>query len=491
MTPTITTAERSQVKQVHAWLDKQMHERQINKVLHGFPSVRLWQEKNVPVRQFLTERRDRGEQKAGGLNLYVASPYCPKTDPERCGYCLFPIEVFTGMQQLDTYLTYLEREGDLYGDLFADDEISTIYFGGGTSNLYKAEHYPRLMGIVRKVFPKFREDAVITLEGLPQLFTRDKLKKIKECGVNRISMGAQQLNDDLNKLSGRPQTVKQVLQAIEWCQEMDLECNVDLIFGWPRQTVDRMTRELEQLLKTGIRHVTHYELNVGGQSDFALNHRHELPSEDENLLLYRASREMFESYGFRQLTVYDWEKPRPAAAEPLYQECIRGFDEFEMFGFGFAGVTEFPGTERHPGWAYMNAPSLKNYYGALDRGEFPIEYGFHFATEDRRLSGLFRNVQGMEADRNQYLAAYGVDMLEQYLPIWQALAEREWAAITDRSIRLIGDGVFYTPLIQTLLGSKRVEELKRSLISKTLPIHPSQSAPPLQRNTPSQRTPAR
>jgi oxygen-independent coproporphyrinogen III oxidase len=476
MTPAISQAERTQVKQVHAYLDKQMHERQINKVLHGFPSVRLWQERDLPVRQFLTERRDRGERKAGGLNLYVASPYCPKTDPERCGYCLFPIEVFTGMGQLETYLTYLEREGEMYADLFAGDEIATIYFGGGTSNLYRAEHYPRLMAIVRKVFPKFRDDAVVTLEGLPQLFTKDKLLRMKESGVNRVSMGAQQLNDDLNKLSGRPQTVKQVLQAIEWCQEMGLECNVDLIFGWPRQAAERLSRELEQLLKTGIRHVTHYELNVGGQSDFALNHRHELPSEDENLELYRASTEMFERYGFRQLTVYDWEKPRPSTSEPLYEECVRGFDEFEMFGWGFAGVTEFPGTEASPGWTYMNSPVLKNYYAAIDRGRFPVECGFHFAAEDRRLSGLFRNVQGMEADRKKYLAAYGIDLLEEYRPVWQALAEREWAVITDDRIRLTGDGVFYTPLIQTVLGSKRVEELKRSLISKALPIYPQLSA---------------
>jgi len=475
MTPSVSIdpAARARVKQVHAYLDKQMHERQVNKVLHGFPSVRLWQDKNVPIGTFLAERRDRGERKAGGLNLYVATPYCPKTDPERCGYCLFPIEVFSGMGQLETYLSYLEREGEMYAGLFADDEIATIYFGGGTSNLYKAEHYPRLLSIVRKVFPKFREDAVVTLEGLPQLFTKEKLTRMKESGVNRISMGAQQLNDDLNKLSGRQQTVKQVLQAIEWCQQMELECNVDLIFGWPRQTVDRMSRELEQLLKTGIRHVTHYELNVGGQSDFALNHRDELPTEDENLEMYRASKELFEKYGFRQLTPYDWEKPRPAAADALYQECIRGFDEFEMFGWGFAGVSEFPGTERSPGWAFMNPSVLKNYYGALDRGEFPVERGFNFAPQDRKLSGLFRNVQGMEADRKRYVAAYGVDVFEEYWPIWQALSEREWARITDDSITLIGDGVFYTPLIQGLLGATRVEEIKRSLIAKTLGTSPA------------------
>lgn len=468
----LSPADRARVKQVHAYLDKQMHERQVNKVLHGFPSVRLWQEKDVPIRQFLTDRRDRREQKAGGLSLYVATPYCPKTDPERCGYCLFPIEVFSGMGQLETYLTYLEREGKMYEGLFTEDQVSSIYFGGGTSNLYKAEHYPRLMSIVRKVFPTFRDDAVITLEGLPQLFTKDKLQRIKDCGMNRISMGAQQLNDDLNKLSGRQQTVKQVLQAIEWCQQMGLECNVDLIFGWPRQTADRMVRELELLIKTGIRHITHYELNVGGQSDFALNHRDELPSEDENLEMYRASKQLLESNGFRQLTVYDWEKPIPSASDALYQECIRGFDEFEMFGFGFAGVSEFPGTERTPGWSFMNSSVLKNYYDAIDRGEFPIERGFHLGLQDRKLSGLFRNLQGMDAERTRYQAAYGLDLFEEYRPIWQALVERGWALVTDERISLIGDGVFYIPLIQSLLGATRVEELKRSLIARTVGSSP-------------------
>src|SRR5947199_3476880 len=102
------------------------------------------------------------------------------------------------------------------------------------------------MAAVRKVFPRFKPNAVVTLEGIPQLFTREKLLRMKEGGVNRISMGAQQLNDELNKLSGRRQKPQHMLQAIEWCQELGLKCNVDLIFGWPRQTRELMVEGLEQ-----------------------------------------------------------------------------------------------------------------------------------------------------------------------------------------------------------------------------------------------------
>ena len=76
----------------------------------------------------------------------------------------------------------------------------------------------------------------VTLEGIPQTFTHTKLQAMKDCGVNRVSMGVQQLDDELIQASGRRQTSEQVFRTIEWCQTLDLPVSVDLIFGWPNQT---------------------------------------------------------------------------------------------------------------------------------------------------------------------------------------------------------------------------------------------------------------
>jgi oxygen-independent coproporphyrinogen-3 oxidase len=452
--------ETGLLEQARTYIETHRHERQVNKVLHGFPSPRLWQETAVPVGEMLTERRHMRPSQARSLQLYIATPYCLQTAPEKCGYCLFPVEVFTGMSQLERYLSYLELEGHMYQEFFEGEQITNLYFGGGTSNLYKAEQYPRLMEIVRQTFPRFAPNAIVTLEGIPQLFTREKLLRMKEGGVNRISMGAQQLNDELNQLSGRRQKPQHVFQAVEWCQELGLECNVDLIFGWPRQTRELMLEGLEQLVATGIRHITHYELNIGGASDFALNHRHELPSVEENRRMYHASKQYLESQGFRQLTPYDFEKPAAAAAgAPLYEECLRGFDCTDVWGWGYAGVSGFQGSPQSPGWMYVNYRTVDAYFAAIDRGQLPIERGFHFEQQDLRLATLYRNLQGMEADRANYLSTFGVDLVEEHRPIWKALEEVGWVEITPASIRLVGDGVFYTPMIQTLLGLRRTQEL--------------------------------
>ncbi|MBF8261294.1 MAG: putative Oxygen-independent coproporphyrinogen III oxidase (modular protein), partial [candidate division NC10 bacterium] len=110
------------------------------------------------------------------------------------------------------------------------------------------------------------------------------------------------------KLSGRKQKAKHVFQTLEWCQELGLRSSVDLIFGWPRQTIEQMLKDLDAIVRTGVRHITHYELNVAGRTDFARNHRDELPSIDQNLEMYRVSKQFLESHGYRQVTAYDWEK---------------------------------------------------------------------------------------------------------------------------------------------------------------------------------------
>lgn len=471
---------------LHDFIEKQRVRRQSNKVLHAHPSPLFWLERNVPVKEVMIERRMANAAIPKRLNVYVGTAYCLPTNPDRCGYCLFPSEVYQGQHQLDTFLQYLEREGRRYQPFFEDDQLATIYFGGGTANLYKADDYYRLMEIVRGVFPHITPGVEMTLEGIPQLFTREKLAAMKATGISRISIGVQQLDDEMIKLSGRKQKAKHAFQTLEWCEELGLRSSVDLIYGWPRQTIDLMLKDLEAIIRTGVRHITHYELNVAGRTAFARNHRDELPSIEQNLEMYRASKQFLESQGFRQVTTYDWEKP--AADLPgdlLFEENMRRFFTYDkdrgligndMWGWGFAGVSYFLGTPERPGWTYMNSLRVGEYFSRLDESRFPIERGFHYSEKDLRIAWLFQALQGISVDLNAYNKIFGLDLLEEFDDIWQALTERKWVEITDGKVTLVGDGVFYTPLIQSLLARERMEEMRHT---KSLLPRVQEDAPPL------------
>ena len=96
------------------YIVRQRHRRQSNKVLHGHPSPNFWLERDVPVTEVLERRRRAARDIPKALNVYVGSPYCLRTDPDRCGFCLFPSEVYEGKQQLDTYLEFLQTEAGMY-----------------------------------------------------------------------------------------------------------------------------------------------------------------------------------------------------------------------------------------------------------------------------------------------------------------------------------------------------------------------------------------
>ncbi|MGP9022924.1 coproporphyrinogen-III oxidase family protein [Streptomyces sp. BR1] len=448
---------------VNSYLDNHLGERQVNKIQHGFPSPRYWNELSVPLEELGEDRRRLRELHGkSAVFLYIGVPYCIKTEPGKCGYCLFPVEEFQGNAALENYYGYVEREAEMYREQMEGSVLAGAYFGGGTSNLYKAPVYHRIMDMVRSLFPEISEEADLTLEGIPQLFTREKMEAISDSGMNRISMGVQQINERLNSLSGRKQTTKHVIQSLEWARELGLSANVDLIFGWPQQTVDTLLEDLETLVSWDVYDITHYELNVGGPTDFALNRYHELPSTLANLELYRAGRDFLLERGYRQLSTYNFRRPGDPTARDFREGYTTRFDHLDTLGLGYAAITFFGNPALAPGrsWSFINHRSLPQYKAAVDNGRFPVERGFRHTPDDWLLMVLFRSLISTEISRTDYLAALGLDIYEKFATVWDALAERGYAEITPERIKLVGDGAFYAPMFSALIAEERYRELR-------------------------------
>ena len=122
-------------------------------------------------------------------------------------------------------------------------------------------------------------------------------------------------------------------------------------------------------------------------------------------------------------------------------------------------MSDFAGGNGNSGSTYLNYRHLQDYYAAIDKGEFPVERGFVRDAVDLRLHTIFGNIQSMRIDRQSYLRRFGVDVYEEHEPAWQAVLNRGWCRITEAAIELLGDGVYYTPLIQALLSQRRLDQL--------------------------------
>jgi len=187
--------------------------------------------------------------------LYVHVPFCRK----KCDYCnFFSAEVFSS-QLLD-----------LYGDVICDemkyrigfhgvDSFDTLYFGGGTPSLLNIE---KIKAIVSMAAPYLTNDAEVTMEINPEDVSREFLSYLKDCGINRVSMGLQSLNRDILKTIGRS-TTENLEEKLHVLQDFSgLKKSIDLICGIPGQTIEDIKADIDAVAKQSIGHISLYALSI-------------------------------------------------------------------------------------------------------------------------------------------------------------------------------------------------------------------------------------
>lgn len=448
-------------------IEKLKEKRITNKVLHGHPSPVFWNH-SISIEEFLIKRQNDLLVNPKDLVVYIALPFCMKTNPPDCGYCLFPHITYTNTDELKKYLKFLKLEGEVYRPFFHNDRISAVYFGGGTPNIYKEEYYKEILNLFALQFRGFNDDIEITFEGIPWLFTKNKLIELKKNGVNRISLGVQQLNSELLKKSGRIQDPAHVVNLINWCHELNLKVSADMIYGWPGQTVESLLKDLEILTSTRISHLTNYELNLAGRTDFSRNRRHELPGSGENLIMCLALKQFLEDHGYTQVSTNDFARTEENTSNIFrFEMSMRKFWDVgserkgnDMWGWGFGGISYFLGTPDDPGSVIMNTTDLTGYYRDISMHKPPIKRVYNYTREDIRIGWIFQALQNLQVERNTYRQLFGSDILDDHKPIWQALYRLGWMEITDHRMILVREGIYYTPLIQSLISAARLDEIR-------------------------------
>lgn len=181
-------------------------------------------------------------------SLYIGIPFCPST----CLYCSFtsyPIASYR--KKVEDYLAAVFKEIDFVSRAYKDRQLVSVYFGGGTPTSIEADQLKRLIEKVKESFD-FTHVREFTVEaGRPDSITREKLEVLLDCGVTRISINPQTMNDETLRLIGRAHSVQQTLDAYALAREVGHKnINMDMIVGLPGEDlshVERTLRQIEQL----------------------------------------------------------------------------------------------------------------------------------------------------------------------------------------------------------------------------------------------------
>ena len=158
------------------------------------------------------------------LELYVHIPFCVK----KCAYCDFLSAPASGRERT-AYVDALTREIRSRKNDYGDYRVSTIFLGGGTPSILAGDDTAR---IFRALYESFRisGNAEITMEVNPGTVSEEKAAAWKTCGVNRLSIGLQSVNDEELQMLGRIHTYREFLNTWKLVRREGFEnINIDLI----------------------------------------------------------------------------------------------------------------------------------------------------------------------------------------------------------------------------------------------------------------------
>jgi len=190
-----------------------------------------------------------------GIGLYVHIPFCAS----RCPYCDFATAPATTALR-SRYLDALRREIAREGHLLGRPRVRTLFLGGGTPSLLEPAEIVMLGDALRDAFVLRPRE--VTLEANPATLDRARLDAWLALGLTRLSLGAQSFDPRGLRALGRTHQPEDSAAAVGVARDAGLDLNLDLIFGWPGQTIAGWERDLETAVALNPDHISCYPLEL-------------------------------------------------------------------------------------------------------------------------------------------------------------------------------------------------------------------------------------
>lgn len=370
------------------------------------------------------------------VGVYLHVPFCAHI----CPYCDF--NTFAGQNNLiPRYVEALAREVRSYHDVLDGREIATIFFGGGTPSLLTPQQVGTLIGACRDASP-LAPDAEITLEANPNGIDADYLAALAQGGVNRLSIGVQTLAPRGLRTLGRLHGPQQAADALAAARAAGfVNVSLDLIFGWPGQTLAGWQDDLDRVLGGALAghvpdHLSLYSLIVEPgtpMADAVARGILVTPDDDATADLYEAAIARLAAAGWTHYEVANW-----AASPALESRHNRIYwRNGDYLGAG-AGSHGFLG-----GIRWMNHQLPATYCAAVEQGDPPrateedIEQ--RTAMGETMMLGLRLLDDGVSADA--FAARHGRSLADAFGPIIADLTTRGLLECLPDRVRLTPRGL--------------------------------------------------
>ena len=316
------------------------------------------------------------------LSLYVHLPFCNTI----CFYCACNKVVTRDHSKGNTYLDYLYREIDMQSELFAaDPRVTQMHWGGGTPTFFGTEELLALFAHLRSRF-EFSAKGEYSIEIDPRTVNAQRVQALQEMGFNRVSLGVQDFDPEVQRAVNRVQSEARTLEVIDAARRYGIESvNIDLIYGLPKQSLESYNRTLDRVIaaqpdRIAIYNYAHLPARVKSQRRIQAA---DLPSPDVKLKLLDLCAQRLTEAGYVYIGMDHFAKPNDSLAvaqrSGRLQRNFQGYSthaECDIVGLGVSAIGAIGPTYS------QNQRDLQAYYDSLDRGVLPVMRGMNLTADD-------------------------------------------------------------------------------------------------------------
>ena len=316
------------------------------------------------------------------LSLYVHLPFCGSI----CYYCACNKVITRDRGRAANYVRHLAREIGMHSELLgtARDAVQ-MHWGGGTPTFLPHDELKQVMGAIRDHF-RLDERGEYSIEIDPRTLSEGTLELLRELGFNRISLGVQDFDPEVQRAVHRIQSEAQTLDAIAGGRRLQFKSiNLDLMYGLPKQHVVGFNRTLDLVIdcapdRIALYNYAHLPAVFKPQRRIS---EADLPTADTRLQLLSLAIRKLTAAGYVYIGMDHFARPEDELAvaqrQGRLQRNFQGYSthaDCDLLGFGITAIGQVGPTYS------QNVKRLDEYYDRISRGVLPILRGVELTPDD-------------------------------------------------------------------------------------------------------------
>lgn len=360
-------------------------------------------------------------------SIYIHIPFCD----HKCIYCDFYSIITT--DNITHFLKALKREIDNYSLKYSDNrKIVSVFFGGGTPSLMDPDYLYEILIHLRKRF-LVDESTEITMETNPGTVDDVKLKRFKDSGINRISIGIQSFDDNDLKFLTRIHDKKTAVETIYSAANVGFKnISIDLIFNLPNQSKEKWLDNLQTAVSLPVNHISAYSLILERGTilnKLVMDGKVKIQDEDYDAELYETTIDFLLKRGYYQYEVSNFAKPG--------FECIHNnayWHHKEYLGFG-PSAHSFMDNKR-----WWNFSSLKKYISEVKLNDNAIRNFEELTPEQLHDEYIMLALRSSGLDLTEYKKYFNNSWLEKNSSYFNLLKEKHLLTIENDKMKLTSQG---------------------------------------------------